>query len=157
MSCQLQRTRGCALSSLETPLNRKLLTMHESSSFSLNRSDCHPRLRPWDGLPPMTRDPNPAAGTAHPVAFDPYGRYSRPHNPTAGHPNITCPRPTPIPRSPDIIRSRRNCLGFDPNSRWRLGDKHFASSRSSGSYFPGHGRCRRDRRRRLSAAHQCQR
>lgn len=149
--------RGCASFSLETPLNHKLLTMHESSSFSLNRSDCHPRRRSCDGLLPMARDPNPAAETVHPVAFDPYGRCSRPHNPTAGHPNITCPRPSPIPRSPDIIRSRRDCLDFDPNRRWRLGDKHFASSWYSGSYFPCHGRCRRDRRWHFSAADQCQR
>jgi hypothetical protein len=148
--------RGCASSLLETPLNRKLLTMHESSSFSLDRSDCHPRLRSCDGLLPMARNPNPAAGTVHPVAFDPYCRCPRSHNPTAGHPNISCPRPSPIPRSPDISRSRRDCYGLDPNRRRRLSDKHFASSWCGGSYFPRHGRCCRERWL-FSAADQCQR
>jgi hypothetical protein len=126
------------------------------ASFSLNLSDS-PSGGTGGGLPPMARDPNPPAGTSDPVAFDPYGRNSRPHNPTPGHPNIICPRPTPIPRSPNIIGSRRNCLGFDPDRRRRLGNNHFASSWPCGGHFPCHGRCRRDRRWLLYAADQCQR
>jgi len=69
-------------------------------------------------LPPVTGDPHPAARPAYPVALHPYRPWIWAYDPGPGDPFVTCAGPTPVPACPDVARSGRNCLCFDPNG-WR--------------------------------------
>ena len=80
-------------------------------------------------LTPVTGDPYPATGPAHPVAFHPYTPRIWARNPAAGDPFIACSGPTPVAVRPNIPRSGRNCLCFDPNRRRSLSHKNLSRDR----------------------------
>lgn len=78
-------------------------------------------------LLPMTCNPHPAAGAAHPVTCHPNCRWPWTDYPAAGHPDIVGSRPSPIAARPNISRSRCHCLGFYPN-RWRRSGHDYLAS-----------------------------
>src|SRR6266487_3531181 len=70
------------------------------------------RYRFWNGfnaacrktatnLLPMTGDPDPAAGSAHPVALNPHSPRAWAYDPSAGNPFVACSGPTPVTACPD--------------------------------------------------------
>ena len=80
-------------------------------------------------LLPMTGDPDPAAGPAHPVALNPHSPRARAYDPGAGNPFVACSGPTPVTACPDVPRPGRNRLCFDPNNRRSLSHNNFSSDR----------------------------
>ncbi len=106
-------------------------------------------------LLPMTRDPDPAAGTTHPLAFHPYCRHPGTHYPAARHPNIVGAGPSPVTPCPDIPGSRRYGLRFNPQSRRSSGDHDLSCWGTGRSHFLC-GRCSCNCRRFACAAPQRQ-
>jgi hypothetical protein len=111
-----------------------------------------------ESISPVARDPNPAAGPAHPVAFDPYRRWPWPLNPGAAHPHIVGAGPAPVTTGVSISRPRRDCFRLDPHLRRSPSHKDLSRDRprgrSSRRYLSCGCRCCRYWRRFLSAADQ---
>jgi hypothetical protein len=94
-------------------------TTHESQRMQRsNRVNC--------SLLPVTCDPHPAAGAAHPMAFYPRSGGPWSHHPTAGYPHVIASGPSPITTCPDIPRPRRHCLRFNPNDGRSSGHHHLS-------------------------------
>ena len=85
-------------------------------------------------LLPMTSNPDPAAGTANPMAFYPHSGRPWSHHPTAGHPHVIRSGPPPITTCPDIPRPGRHCFCFDSNGR-RSPGHYYLSSWASCCHF----------------------
>jgi hypothetical protein len=75
-------------------------------------------LRGLESISPVARDPDPAAGPAQPMAFDPNRRWPWALNPGARHPHVVRSGPAPVTACPDIPCSWRDCFLLDPN-HWR--------------------------------------
>ena len=77
----------------------------------------------------MTGDPDPAAGSAHPVALNPHSPRAWTYDPGTGNPFVACSGPTPVTSCPNVPRPGRNRLCFDPNNRRSLSHNNFSSNR----------------------------
>jgi hypothetical protein len=133
------------------PLTPTQLNDHESQRMQCsNRPNC--------SLLPVTCDPHPAAGTAHPMAFYPHSGRPWSHHPTAGYPYVIASGPSPKTTCPDISRPRRHGLGFNPNGGRSPGHHHLSGWTGCCHFLCS--RCGRDSRRFGLAASEnkrCQR
>jgi hypothetical protein len=102
----------------------KLPPRRTSTTPNRNRGNAPIRLN--CSLLPMTCDPQPAAGTAHPMAFYPHSGRPWSHHPTARYPHVIGSGPSPITTCPEIPRPRRHCLRFNPNSGRSPGHHHLS-------------------------------
>jgi hypothetical protein len=74
-------------------------------------------------LLPVTRDPDPAARSVHPLTPNPHGSCSRRRNPTARYPHVVSSGPAPVAWRPDISRAWGQRLRFNANC-WRSPGHH---------------------------------
>ena len=135
---------------LETPSPTHLNDPESQRMQCSNRLNC--------SLLPMTCDPQPAAGTAHPMALYPHSGRPWSHHPTARYPHVIGSGPSPITTCPEIPRPRRHCLRFNPNGGRSPGHHHLSGWTGCCDFLCS---CRGCDNRRLSLAasenQRCQR
>jgi len=109
-------------------------------------------------LLPVTGNPSPPAGVAHPATLNPDRGRSRTLDPMSRHPCIARASPLPIAIRPNVGRPWCNCSRLYANWRRRLGNQNLSRNRSGCDGTSGHSlardfsRCGRDRRFRDTAS-----
>jgi len=91
-------------------------------------------------LPPVARDPHPAARSVHPMTPNPHSSRLRWHNPAAGYPHVVGSGPAPIAGRPEISRAWDHRLRFDPDGWRSLGHHNLSRGWARRRNLP-RGRC----------------
>ncbi len=90
-------------------------------------------------LLPVTGNPSPPAGVAHPATLNPDRGRSRTHDPMSRHPCIARASPLPVAVRPNVARSRGNGSPLYPNWRRRLSNQNLSRNRSGCDGTSSHG------------------